>query len=121
MLPNAHQAVIAPEKLTDYLLNLEHSRGGPKARFFLAFGFRVEAPEELGMALLAQDRAHPASMRPRRNGVAYVVEGPIGTPSGRRPWVRTVWTVDEDAASPRLITAYPLDERDDDEKFDRGA
>lgn len=121
MLPNAHLALIAPEKLTDYLLNLDHPRGGPKARFFLAFGFRVDAPEELASSLLAQCRAFPAAMRPRRNGVAYVIEGPIGTPSGRRPWVRTVWAIDEDAAPPRLITAYPLDERDDDEKFDPGA
>jgi hypothetical protein len=34
-LPNSERAVIAPEKLVDYLLNIEHKRGGAKARLLL--------------------------------------------------------------------------------------
>ena len=37
-LPNAQNAVIAPEKLKDYLLNPTHKKGGTKARLLLALG-----------------------------------------------------------------------------------
>ena len=39
-VPNADRAIIAAEKLTGYLLNLSHKRGGPKARLLLGFGYR---------------------------------------------------------------------------------
>jgi hypothetical protein len=38
-LPNRERAVIAPDKLTDYLLNIEHERGGAKARLLAEFGY----------------------------------------------------------------------------------
>jgi len=38
-LPNAERALVERGKLVDYLLDLEHADGGPKARFFMAFGF----------------------------------------------------------------------------------
>jgi len=41
-------------------------------------------------------------------GVRYCVEGPIETPSGVRPNIRTVWIIEEGVSEPRLITAYPI-------------
>lgn len=41
-LPNREKAVIAPDKLLNYLLNVEHKRGGTKARVLTEFGYRVE-------------------------------------------------------------------------------
>lgn len=111
-LPNADQAVIAPEKLTDYLLNLSHPRGEPKARFFLMFGFRLDDVGLFERALLAHGRSYPATTRMRKNGVSYAVDGALETPTGRWPSVRTVWARDDGEAAPRLVTAYPLDERD---------
>ena len=35
-IPNAERAVIAMEKLTEYLLNMSHKRGGAKARLLLS-------------------------------------------------------------------------------------
>jgi hypothetical protein len=40
-LPNLEHAVIAPDKLIQYLLNLEHKRGGHKARVLKDFGYNV--------------------------------------------------------------------------------
>ena len=39
-LPNAGRALVEREKITEYLLNAEHSDNGGKARFFTAMGFR---------------------------------------------------------------------------------
>lgn len=41
-LPNRENAVIAPDKLTDYLLNVEHKRGGAKARLLVQFGWQID-------------------------------------------------------------------------------
>jgi hypothetical protein len=41
-------------------------------------------------------------------GPRYEVDGPLSTPAGRRPRVRTVWQLDHGEVAPRLITAYPL-------------
>jgi hypothetical protein len=38
-LPNAENAVVDREKITEYLLNPFHRYGASKARFFGAFGF----------------------------------------------------------------------------------
>ena len=39
----------------------------------------------------------------------YILEGPITTPDGRNPAIRTIWAVTEEVPSLRLVTAYPLD------------
>ncbi|WP_431978700.1 DUF6883 domain-containing protein [Salinibacter sp.] len=43
-----------------------------------------------------------------------VVEGPIDTPTGDRPQVRTVWIMEHNQLEPgsRLVTAYPLSTTD---------
>jgi hypothetical protein len=46
-IPNASRATIAAQKLTAYLLNPSHKRGGAKARLLLSLGYRADAPEAL--------------------------------------------------------------------------
>jgi hypothetical protein len=41
-------------------------------------------------------------------GVRYCVEGPIETPSGVGPNIRTIWIIEDGGSEPRLITAYPV-------------
>lgn len=41
-LPYAEHCYVAQEKITLYLLNLSHPKGGTKAVFFMAFGFIIE-------------------------------------------------------------------------------
>lgn len=53
-VPNADRALIATEKLTGYLLNMSHKRGGPKARLLLGFGYRSDKPQSLESDLRVQ-------------------------------------------------------------------
>ena len=100
---------VPEDKIVQYLLNLDHPKGGPKARYFLAFGFNASQPLQLAEALLAQREAH--GLTTRLTEVAgrkrLVCEGPVVAPDGRRPHVRTVWQLYEGVAW-RLITAVPL-------------
>ncbi len=53
-IPSADQAIIAPEKLRDYLLSPDHPRGQYKAYFFNRLGFSAAAWRRLERALRSQ-------------------------------------------------------------------
>jgi hypothetical protein len=107
-VPNADRATIASEKLTGYLLNVSHKRGGPKARMLLSVGYRSDNPQSLESDLRVQHLSLDVT-RTHRNayGVVYEIEGPINTPSGRSVRFRSVWQVDTGTDVPRFITMYP--------------
>lgn len=108
-LPNAEQAIIPSDKLSDYLLSKSHFIGRWKARFFLSIGFREEEIDELKDALMnLAKNGEVKSAITTDFGVKYVVEGAISGPSGRGAAIRTVWIVETGQNRPRLITAYPL-------------
>jgi hypothetical protein len=46
-IPNAERAIIAADKLTRYLLNPSHKRGGAKAKLLVSLGYRTDAPQVL--------------------------------------------------------------------------
>lgn len=106
-IPDASAAFVPPGKLTGYLLALAHPVGGPKARFFRAYGFDETNTAELEAGLLAIARGADAEAAESPHGMKYVVDGDLPTPSGRSVRVRTVWIVDPTDPRPRLITAYP--------------
>lgn len=99
-------AFVEEAKLRDYLLNLTHADGGSKAAFFIAFGFTRDEPDALRLALLEQANSHDAEEVASVFGKRYTVDAPIRTPSGRMPWVRSVWEVKD--GPPRLVTAFPI-------------
>jgi hypothetical protein len=107
-LPNVENAVVSEDKVVGYLLNPAHADGAAKARFFTAIGFSVANWQMLAAALqeiaarneLARNVESP-------HGVKYIVEGPINSPCGESPFVRTVWIIDNGQSIPRLVTAYP--------------
>jgi len=108
-LPNAESAHIDPRKVSDYLLNLRHPDGGPKAAFFIRFGFRLDNPQALIDALLAHARSNSvARLQKKEFGTSYIVEGPLNTPEGRNPNLRTVWIVENGGSAPFFVTAIPL-------------
>jgi hypothetical protein len=109
ILPDADRAWIESAKLSGYLLNPRHKDGGPKAVFFIGAGFNPDDVSALSKALLDHALMYDAKEVATRFGKRYVVEGPIRTPSGRSPWVRAVWEVDD--GPPRLITAVPMEPR----------
>jgi len=78
------------------------------------FGFRLEDWELLAEAL----RTHGVSQQVVKTvespyGTRYAIQGPLESPDGRHPLVRTVWLVKKGQVAARLITAYPMKERDD--------
>jgi hypothetical protein len=107
-LPHANRAVISSAKLSRYLLDPNHERGGAKARFFIRLGFHPESPADLVHAIRRNhlplqvmqtvDTAH---------GTQYVIVGTLTSPSGRSALVRSVWQIDSGTQAPRLITMYP--------------
>ena len=108
-LPNAHLAIVDQGKVVSYLLNPMHRFGASKARFFGGFGFRVEDWETLARALRKHGQQNEVSTETETMfGLRYEVEGPLDTPDGRTPRVRTIWQLDRGEVAPRLITAYPV-------------
>lgn len=108
-MPDAELAFVEKTKVVNYLL-ARTGRGRAKADFFEAFGFASDRWEDLAEALL--DHGKQGSLARSYQtpyGVRYEVEGRLETPSGRRPFLRTVWQEDRFArrSGPRLITAVP--------------
>ena len=107
-VPNADRAVIAADKLTGYVLNVSHKRGGPQARLLLSVGYPSDNPQSLESDLRIQHlslnvtRTHQSAY-----GVVYEIEGPITTPNGRTVRFCSVWQVDTGSEVPRFITMYP--------------
>ena len=108
-LPNANQARVAREKITDYLLAENPESGRGKPGFFVRFGFSAENWRELAEALIAVAPAYEVvEIVETSFGMKYVIDGQIETPDGRNPYVKTVWQIDWGSDSPRLVSAYPL-------------
>src|SRR5215510_303152 len=107
-VPNADRAVIAADKLTGYVLNVSHKRGGPKARLLLSLGYRSDNPQSLESDLRTQHLSLDVLLtHENAYGVVYEIDGPIKTPSGRTVHFRSVWQVDSGTDVPRFITMYP--------------
>ena len=108
-LPNAQNAQVDSEKITDYLLSTTNPRGRNKAVFFLSFGFSTEHWQGFAEALRLQGMTHEVvKVAETVYGQRYHVDGTLETPDGRNPQVRTVWQMDVGSDYPRLITAYPV-------------
>lgn len=107
-IPNADKAVIAPEKLRDYLLNVAHRKGATKARLLLSFGYSPDNWQRLEADIRTYHlAAHVFEEAANEYGTCYVIVAPISTPQGRDVVFRSVWQIDTGADYPRLITMYP--------------
>ncbi len=114
-IPNAQSAFIPPEKLTQYLLNVTHLVGSPKARWFMSLGYHPESPDQLGGDLLEIVRKSSGYVdEVTEFGVKYTVRGWLESPNGSRANVRSVWITETDIPHPRFVTAYP-DEKSENE------
>jgi hypothetical protein len=107
-LPNFDAAIVEDAKLTEYLLDPAHPRGAAKANFLALLGFSPERPQQARDAFLEHARQYDFSASQQtRFGVIFEVDGPLPSPDGRNPNVRTVWMLDDGATAPRLITMVP--------------
>jgi len=110
-LPNVESAYISPQKITSYLLNLDHDEGHGKAQFFLGMGFTNKQWEVLAQQLIRHANEHEiAKVESTRFGVRYVIEGIMEVPIGRIVQLRSVWFLANNDPNPRLVTAYPIKE-----------
>ena len=108
-LPNAGQARVDREKITEYLLSEDHADGRSKAAFFQRFGFHPDLWAVLAEALQRHGQANPViAVVESPYGTRYIVDGEMETPDRRNARVRTVWIVEQGTAAPRLVTAYPI-------------
>jgi len=110
-IPDAERAIAANEKVCDYLLNLEHPDGGSKAVWFHALGYARDEWQLLADDLLAIARdCDEFDTETTRFGVKYKAAGLVGRPNHRPGTVLTVWIVEDDDP-PRLVTAYPDEDK----------
>ena len=107
-LPNADEAIVAREKIEDYLLNPAHPDNGGKAEFFTGLGFRRSGWGVLAAALKSLAKAGDVTDSSRTaHGVKYILIGKIQSPGGKSPLVQSIWIVDKGQNVARLVTAYP--------------
>ena len=107
-LPNRNLAYVQEEKITHYLLDVNHPHGWGKAREFRKRGY-----DESNVATMINDLVGIAQSQPvsetetTRYGVKYVIYGMIQTPLGGDLLICSVWQIDYGRDAPRLLTAYP--------------
>ena len=107
-LPNADQAVIAPEKLRGYLLNPRHRRGATKARVLLAMGYQATAWEKLEMDLRIQHLAVDIAQTSQSvYGQRFDIVAPLTGPNGSQVRFPSIWQIDAGNDIARFITMYP--------------
>ena len=106
-LPNRTLATIAQEKLTEYLLNTRHNRGGTKARLLAQFGYTVRNWRRLEADIRRGLGTEVDLLRPTEYGARYEIRMTLQTPLGMPLTVRTIWQIDDGTEVPRLITLYP--------------
>ena len=111
-IPDAQNAVIDAVKIPVYLLDADHPNNGGKAEFFTRFGFGTDRVDVMAAALLQHARTGELDeTRQTPFGTEYALEGPLRTPDGRNPLVRTVWFRSTGEPGPHLVTAYPSERR----------
>jgi len=110
-IPDAQRAVIAPGKVRNYLLNLEHPDGGSKAVWFHSIGYTRDQWQVLADDLMAIARECEAfDAETTQFGIKYRASGSVGRPNYRPGRVQTGWIVEDDDP-PRLVTAYPEEDK----------
>jgi hypothetical protein len=107
-LPNADQAIIAQDKLANYLLNVAHRRGASKAKLLLAMGYRPDNWQQLEADIRYQHlSADVVGTMNTDYGMRYEIVAPLQGPSAPAVIFRSVWQIDTGTEVPRLITMYP--------------
>lgn len=107
-VPKAENAEIPAGKLTQYVLNTEHTVGGHKARVIKsALGFTVEDAERFSKEILTKVKQQEAvSLGHNGHGEKYKVELPFKDTNGKDIDLTSVWIINDGDTIPKLVTAY---------------
>jgi hypothetical protein len=105
-LPNGDLAVIPIQKLTEYCLNPNHSKGKHKARVFQAVLNITADNADVLLALIQQAaiEGHVVQQDPTPQGQIFKVDWEIPNTNGEQ--LRTTWEIAHNTETPRLVTAF---------------
>lgn len=106
---DAHTAVIAPEKVRDYLLSPVHVTGRYKAAFFGSLGYVQDQWQALEKDLRGILAGEVCQSDITEYGQKLMVRGRLCGPNGRFADVVSVWIILSGESSARFVTAYPED------------
>ena len=109
VLPNSLTAVIAPERLRDYLLSPLHPIGRYMALFFRTLGYDQTSWQQLETDLRSLASLPAEPLESTEYGTKYAIFGPLAGLNGRVVEIVTVWIILAGEAVPRFVTAYPKD------------
>ena len=107
-LPFADRAIVAADKVHDYLLSRSHPVGAEKASVFEALGYRRSAWRRLQPDLYLHAQHDVAELLGETTyGRKYRIRAMLRGPGGRSFAIATIWIVAQDEAVPRFVTASP--------------
>jgi len=107
-LPNAENAFIAEGKIARYLLDVNHRRGGGKAKLLYSLGYNALDWQQLADAIRQQHLAADiVGQSDITWGRRFEIVAPLTGPTGDTLLFHSVWQIDLGSDSPRLITMYP--------------
>lgn len=108
-MPNYKNAVIARNKLKNYLLN--PSKSPSKAKFFNGLGYNMKNfkrfESDIRKGLEGNRAVETIKNKYGHEVKAYSVKMELGI--DKRAMVLTGWQTDQGSKKPRFITAYPAD------------
>ncbi len=107
-IPNSYRSITARSKLTEYLLNTEHKRGGTKAKLLLQFDYSPNHWEQLELDIRKFHLTVDVNLiKETAYGSRYEVSANLLTPINRPLLLKTIWQIDTGRDFPRLITLLP--------------
>ena len=100
-------AFVPEEKITHYLLNVEHPDGWGKAQEFRKRGYNESNIDIMIGDLIGVARSQPVSeVKQSEYGTKYVIYGVIHPPIGDDLLILLVWQIDHGRIAPRLLSVY---------------
>lgn len=114
-----NQTFICEEnKIKNYLLDINHSKGGPKAKFFIeVLGIEKDDWRYLANQISsAMNDAFVFEIKNNQHGIKHSSFIKIKGRNNREAVIQTVWIITE-GESPRLVTAYPYDKQREEELY----
>ena len=108
-IENADQAEIEQRKITEYILNPQHSTGKHKARVFEStLGITKDETDFLYQALLeAVQKSDAVMTQEDEYGKRYQIDFNLSTSQGQA-MIRSGWIIRADENFPRFVTCYVL-------------
>ncbi|WPF88227.1 DUF6883 domain-containing protein [Cyanobacterium aponinum AL20118] len=104
-IPNFDLAIIEKSKIIDYLLNINHKRGGSKAKISLNYGYSPENWQQLESDIRKFHlNAEVSIIKETSYGIRYEIIPEILTPIHKPLLMKSVWQIDKGTEIPLLIT-----------------